>query len=73
MVRLEKITIEVEHNLDDFYRDRDRFKGMKLLIDFDASHYDHSIPSFNPGKPVHKKKLKASKFIRSNSNKRGLF
>jgi len=34
MVRIEDINDIVEDNLEDFYRDKSRFKNLKLLIDF---------------------------------------
>ena len=37
MVHLEEITNMVDNNLEDFYNDRDRFKGFKLLVDFNEA------------------------------------
>jgi len=66
MVHIEDITDMVDKDLDDFYRDRDRFKGMRMLVDFNASEYEHDAPKLDLGKPKFKKKLKASKFIKGN-------
>jgi len=66
MVYIEDITDMVEKDLDDFYSDRDRFKGMRMLVDFNASEYEHDVPKLDLGKPKFKKKLKASKFIKGN-------
>ena len=66
MVHIDEITAMVDKDLDDFYRDRDRFKGMKMLVDFETSEYDHDAPRLDLGKPKFKKKLKVSKFIKGN-------
>lgn len=63
----------VDSDLDDFYKDRDRFKGFRMLVDFSASQYDHSAPEIEVGKPKLKKKLKASKFIKPNNKGKSLF
>mgnify|MGYP001147856298 CR=1 FL=1 len=73
MVRIEEITEMVDKDLDDFYEDRDRFKGMKVLLDFNSAEYDHSAPNIEIERPKFKKKLKASKFVRGNNKNRGLF
>lgn len=66
MVCVEQIKDMVEKDLDDFYRDRDRFKNMKMLVDFQASEYDHDAPKIDVGTPKYKKKLKSSKFVKGN-------
>lgn len=73
MVRLEDITNMVEGDLDDFYKDRDRFKGFRMLVDFSASTYDHDAPKIEVGKPKLKKKLKVSKFIKPSNKGKSLF
>lgn len=72
MVRIEEITQMVERDLDDFYRDRDRFKGLKLLIDFNSDEYQHSAPGLQFTEPKFKKRLKAAHFIK-NKGEKGLF
>ena len=75
MVRIEEINSTVEDNLEDFFRDSERFKKMKLLIDFEMPDLDAKLES--PGMIFEKPKLKtpqrASKFIKPNSNKKSLF
>jgi len=73
MVRLEEITRMVEKDLDDFYQDRDRFKGLKLFIDFSQDDYEHKAPEMKMNAPKFKKKLKASTFFKKNNKDRGLF
>lgn len=73
MVRIEEITKMVDKDLDDFYKDRDRFKGMKAIIGFSSSEYEHSAPKIEIEEPKFKKKLKVSTFIRKNSKNKGLF
>lgn len=63
----------VDKDLDDFYRDRDRFKGMKMLVDFGTAEYEHETPKIRIDKPKFKKKLRTSKFIKKNNKDRGLF
>jgi len=69
MVRLEDITEMVDNDLDDFYKDRDRFKGLKMLLGFGASEYSHEESNIQINNPKYKKKLKASKFIKKGGNK----
>jgi len=72
MVRIDEITLMVEKDLDDFYRDRDRFKGLKLLIDFDSEEYQPNTPGLQFTEPKFKKRLKTSHFIK-NKGEKGLF
>ena len=44
MVRIEDITEMVDQDLDDFYNDRDRFKRLKMFVDFTPSEYEHKAP-----------------------------
>jgi hypothetical protein len=64
MVHLEDITATVEKDLDDFYKDRDRFKGLKLLVGFEANDYNLEAPELEVGKAKFKKKLKTSTFVK---------
>jgi hypothetical protein len=73
MVRIEEITKMVDKDLDDFYRDRDRFKGMKAIIGFSSAEYDHKAPKIDIEEPKFKKKLKVSKFIKKKNKGKGLF
>tara|TARA_B100000497_G_scaffold94909_1_gene106423 strand:- start:3562 stop:3783 length:222 start_codon:yes stop_codon:yes gene_type:complete len=73
MVRINDINIMVEDNLDDFYKDGSRFKGMKLLIDFKPINSSVESPDIKFNKPKFKKAQKISKFIKNNNNKKSLF
>jgi len=73
MVCINEITRMVEDDLDGFYKDRERFKGMKMFIDFDASDYKIKQPETENIKPKFKKKQKASKFIKPRGDHKNLF
>lgn len=73
MVCLTEITRMVEEDLDGFYKDRDRFKGMKAFVDFDASDYQIELPDTETIKPKFKKKQKASKFVKPKGDRKSLF
>ncbi|NND24128.1 MAG: hypothetical protein HKN86_05475 [Acidimicrobiia bacterium] len=75
MVHLEEITNMVDNNLEDFYNDRDRFKGFKLLVDFDEAKIpdEPETPDMEFSKPKFKKRQITSKHIKSNPNKKSLF
>tara|TARA_B110000285_G_scaffold216585_1_gene264020 strand:- start:2724 stop:2933 length:210 start_codon:yes stop_codon:yes gene_type:complete len=64
---------EMEDSLDDFYKDSDRFKGMKLVLDFNTEDFNVQSNKFVVEKPKLKKGQKAAKFIRPNPNKKSLF
>ncbi len=70
MVRIE----EMEDKLDDFFKDSERFKRLKLLVDFkQVEDLKVQSPKMRFDKPKLKKGQKASKFIKSNPNKKSLF
>ena len=69
MVHLE----EMEDKLEDFFKDSDRFKGNKLIVDFEVEEFNVESGKFVVEKPKLKKGQKASKFVRSNPNKKSLF
>jgi hypothetical protein len=73
MVRIEDISVMVEDNLDDFQKDSDRFKGMKLLIDFKPLDLSVNSPDIKMPEPKFKKRQITSKFIKPNPNKKSLF
>lgn len=73
MVRIEDLTVMVEKDLDDFYNDRDRFKGLKMLVDFDSIDLEANAPEMKMGKPKFKKREIISKHIKPNPNKKSLF
>lgn len=64
MVLIEEINSRVEDNLDDFYKDKDRFRNLKLLIDFRPIDIEAKSATFNPGKPKFKKKQRISTYIK---------
>ena len=67
MVLIEDINNIVEDNLEDFYRDKDRFRNLKLLIDFEPMEIEAKSETFDPGKPKFKKKQKTSVYIKPNN------
>lgn len=67
------IDLSMEEELEDFYRDRNRFKRIKHLVDFEFKEKNYKGNSFVMPKPVHKKKLKVSKFIKPNNQDKALF
>lgn len=69
MVRIE----EMEDNIEDFFKDSDRFKKMRMLIDFEMPEFKNDNPDMKFSKPKLKKGQKAAKFVRSNPNKKSLF
>jgi len=73
MVRIEDITYMVEDNFDEFQKDSDRFKGMKLLIDFKPLDLSVSSPEIKMPEPKFKKREKTSTYIKPSSNKKSLF
>ena len=68
MVLIEDINNKVDDNLDDFYRDKERFRNLKLLIDFKPIEIEAKDRSFNPGKPKFKKKQRTSVYIKPKSS-----
>ena len=69
MVRIE----EMEDNIEDFFKDSDRFKKMRMLIDFEIPEFKTDNPNMKFSKPKLKKGQKAAKFIKPDRNKPSLF
>ena len=69
MVRIE----EMEDKLEDFFKDSERFKGNKLLVDFEVEEFNVESGNFVVEKPKLKKGQKAAKFVKNNPNKKSLF
>lgn len=67
MVLIEDINNRVDDNLDDFYKDKERFRNLKLLVDFTPIDIEAKDSSFNPGKPKFKKKQRTSIYIKPKS------
>ena len=63
--------IDMDEELDKFYRDRDRFKHLKKIIDFEFGDIKFNGKDMELNKPKYKKKMVRSVFIKS--NKKGLF
>ncbi len=63
--------IDMEEELDRFYRDKNRFKNFKKMIDFNFEQDDFEGKGIKMGSPKFKKKVTTSKFIKT--NKKGLF
>ncbi|MDA9262921.1 hypothetical protein OAC86_00375 [bacterium] len=68
MVLIEDINNKVDDNLDDFYKDKERFRNLKLLIDFKPIEIEAKDRLFNPGKPKFKKKQRTSVYIKPKSS-----
>ena len=73
MVHLESINDMVDKDLDNFYSDRDRFKGLKMIIDFDSVDLNAETPEMKFSQPKFKKRQTTSTYIKSNPNKKSLF
>jgi hypothetical protein len=71
MVRLNEFM--VDDNLEDFYKDKDRFKNLKMLIDFKQIELNAESPDFDPGQPKYKKKQKFSTYIKPKKDGKSLF
>lgn len=69
MVRIE----EMEETFENFFKDSDRFKKMKMMIDFEMPEFKSENPDMEFSKPKLKKPQRASKYIKPNSNKKSLF
>lgn len=71
MVYIDEIMIE--DTLDNFYQDRDRFKGHRLLIDFKSIDNIFESSKINISMPKYKKKQKVSTYIKPSKDKNSLF
>ena len=69
MVRIE----EMDDKLEDFFKDSDRFKKMKMLIDFEMPEFKNKDPEMEFSKPKLKKPQRASKYVKPDANKKSLF
>lgn len=64
---------DMEDKLEDFFKDSERFKGNKLLVDFEVEEFNVESGKFVVEKPKLKKGQKAAKFVKNNPNKKSLF
>lgn len=71
MVHIDELMIDKD--LEDFYKDRDRFKGHKLLVDFKPIDITFSENEMEMGKPKYKKKQRASVYVKPSTGKDSLF
>jgi hypothetical protein len=63
--------INMDEEIDKFYKDRDRFKHLKKMIDFNFEDKDFEGKGIKMASPKYKKKMVRSTFIKT--NKKGLF
>lgn len=63
--------IDMDEELDKFYRDKNRFKNLKKIIDFEFTQEDFEGKGIKISQPKFKKKLITSKFVKT--NKKSLF
>jgi hypothetical protein len=63
----------MEDKLEDFFKDSERFKGNKLIVDFEVEEFNVKSNDFVVEKPKLKKGQKAAKFVKNNPNKKSLF
>ena len=63
--------IDMDEELDKFYRDKNRFKNLKKMIDFEFTQEDFEGKGIKISQPKFKKKLITSKFVKA--NKKSLF
>tara|TARA_Y100000593_G_C4099236_1_gene232417 strand:+ start:287 stop:487 length:201 start_codon:yes stop_codon:yes gene_type:complete len=63
--------INMDEEIDKFYRDRDRFKYLKKMLDFNFEDKDFEGKGIKISPPKYKKKMIRSTFIKT--NKKGLF
>ena len=63
----------MDEELDKFYKDRDRFKNLKKLVDFESETEEFGGKKIVMPKPKYKKKLKTSIFVKSNNRDKSLF
>ena len=69
MVRIE----DMEDTIEDFFKDSDRFKKMKMLIDFEMPEFKTENPDMEFSKPKLKRGEKAARYIKPDVNKKSLF
>jgi len=63
--------IDMDEELDKFYKDKNRFKNLKKMIDFEFTQEDFEGKGIKISQPKFKKKLITSKFVKT--NKKSLF
>jgi len=63
--------IDMDEELKNFYKDKNRFKYLKKIIDFNFEDKEFKSKGIKINPPKFKKKLTTSKFIKS--KRKGLF
>lgn len=61
--------IDMDEELDKFYRDKNRFKNLKKIIDFKFTQEDFEGKGIKISQPKFKKKLITSKFVKTNKKR----
>lgn len=64
---------EMEDKLEDFFKDSERFKKMKMLIDFEMPEFKNKGSDMEFSKPKLKKPNRAAKYVKPDTNKKSLF
>lgn len=67
-MKIDELTQMVEDNMDDFYNQRARFKGLKAFFSFSSADYNHKGLEIGGIKPKMKKKQRANIFHKPNKN-----
>ena len=65
--------IDMEKELEDFNRDRGRFKNLKKMMDFKLDANEFNGKNIEMNKPKYKKKLKRAKYIKPHNKDKSLF
>ena len=61
--------IDMDKELEQFNKDRNRFKNLKKLVDFKLETEEFEGKQIKINKPKYKKKLTRSNYIRPNKDK----
>jgi len=70
---LEKALEMFNNEIDDFEKEQEKIRGLKMLVDFDSAvDYDSKEMDFEI-KPKFKKKLEAAIYIKADKNTKSLF
>ena len=65
--------IDMDKELEKFDRDRNRFKNLKKMMDFELEAEEFDGKSIEITEPKYKKKLKRSSYVRPQNRDKGLF
>ena len=57
--------IDMDEELDKFYKDKNRFKNLKRMVDFEFSQDYFDGKQIKMNQPKFKKKLTTSKFVKT--------